>query len=186
MYREKRQEKKEEKKQIDERKTGQLIAGADIASAGLARSLELANEGVAFIMNRDQLFNHKTPIPAGIVATYCIVKSFMKKQGGHVKLFDFDFDVFEHGIYPAVIVVKKTQEGSRFTSEANVIKLVLPEDKRYSKRLKLDEIKDYLIVKPFNKSYDEYIKPGLLYFSEDLSGSPKNLVLKRFIQRDST
>jgi hypothetical protein len=164
----KKDKKKEEKKQIDARKTGQLIAGADIASAGLARSLELANEGVAFIMNRDQLFNHKTPIPAGIVATYCIVKSFMKKQGGHVKLFDFDFDVFEHGIYPAVIVVKKMQEGSRFISEANVIKLVLPEDKRYSKRLKLDEIKDYLMVKPFNKSYDEYIKPGLLYFTEDL------------------
>jgi hypothetical protein len=170
---------KKRKRQVGQTKTGQLLAGADIASAGLARSLELANEGVAFIMNRDQLFNHRTPIPAGIVATYCMVRSFLRKQGGHVKLFDFDFDVFEHGIYPAVIVIKKTQESARFTSEASVIKLVMPEDKRYGKRLKLDEIKEYLVVKPYKKSYDEYVKPGLLYFTEDLERLAEELDVER-------
>jgi hypothetical protein len=88
-------------------KAAQVIAGADIAAAALGRSIELAHEGVGFIMNKDQLFNYKYSTPAGIVATYCILKDLLRSTKCKIKLLDFDFDVFQHGIYPAVIIIKK-------------------------------------------------------------------------------
>jgi hypothetical protein len=88
-------------------KAAQVIVGADIATAALSKSIELAGEGVGFIMNRDQLFNYKQSTSAGIVATYCILEGLLKDRDVEVKLFDFDFDVFQHGIYPAVIIVKR-------------------------------------------------------------------------------
>jgi hypothetical protein len=96
------------KKRIKD-KAGQVIIGADIASAALGKSIERASEGVAFIMNRDQLFNHSSSIPAGIVATYCILEDILNNTEAKVKLFDFDFDVFGHGIYPAVILLSKME-----------------------------------------------------------------------------
>jgi hypothetical protein len=86
------------------RKAGQVLTGADISAAALGKSIELVNDGVAYIMNREQLFYHKTSSPAGILATYCILKAVKPKQ---LKFFDVDFDAFQHGIYPAIVVVKK-------------------------------------------------------------------------------
>jgi hypothetical protein len=88
-----------------------VLMGADIAAAALGKSIELASVGVGFIMNRDQLFNHKYSVQAGIAATYCVLKytleSLQKDREVKTKLIDFDFDVFEHGMYPAVIIVKR-------------------------------------------------------------------------------
>jgi hypothetical protein len=92
---------------IVSKKAEQVLTGADIASTALGKSVELAREGVAYIMNREQLFWHKSPIPAGITATYSILRDALKNSNVRIKLFDFDFDVFKHGIYPAIIVVKK-------------------------------------------------------------------------------
>jgi hypothetical protein len=58
-------------------------------------------------MNREQLFNHRTPAQSGIVATYCMLEQTRKNTDVALKLYDFDFDVFQHGIPPAVVVVKK-------------------------------------------------------------------------------
>ncbi len=88
-------------------KAPQVIVGADIAAAALSKSIELAGEGVGFIMNRDQLFNHRQSTSAGIVATYCMLEGLLRDRDVEVKLFDFDFDIFQHGIYPAVIIVKR-------------------------------------------------------------------------------
>jgi len=88
-------------------KSGQVLAGADIAAAALGKSVELSTEGVAYIMNREQLFYHKSPMLAGILATYLILRDVLENVNAKIKLIDFDFDVFEHGVYPAVIVVKK-------------------------------------------------------------------------------
>jgi hypothetical protein len=87
-------------------KAGQIVTGADIASASLGKSVELVNEGVAFIMNKDQLFNYRFSTPAGIVASYCILEDILKNTRTRVKLFYFDFDVFGHGVHPAVIIIK--------------------------------------------------------------------------------
>ena len=88
-------------------KAAQVLAGADIAAAALGKSIELAQDGVGFIMNKDQLFNYKHSTPAGIVATYCILECLLRNIKAKVKLFDFDFDVFQHGVHPAVIIVKR-------------------------------------------------------------------------------
>lgn len=94
----------------DKKRATQVLTGADVSSAALGKSIEFANE-VAYVMNRDQLFNHRYSTPAGIVATYCILKDTLKSSAARVKLrvklFDFDFDVFQHGIYPAVIIVRR-------------------------------------------------------------------------------
>jgi hypothetical protein len=93
-------------KDIVSRKAAQVLTGADIAAAALGRSVELAKEGVAYVMNREQLFYHKSPMLAGILVTYAILKSVLGNRVAEVKLLDFDFDVFEHGVYPAVIIIK--------------------------------------------------------------------------------
>jgi hypothetical protein len=94
-------------KNIVRSKATQVLTGADIATAALGKSVELANEGTAYIMNREQLFYHKSPMLAGITATYAILRSLLKDINARIKLYDFDFDVFEHGIYPAIVIVKK-------------------------------------------------------------------------------
>jgi hypothetical protein len=91
---------------VKSRRAVQVLAGADIAAAALGRSVELAKEGVAYVMNREQLFYHKSPMLAGMLATYAILKNALKGKVARVKLYDFDFDVFEHGVYPAIIIVK--------------------------------------------------------------------------------
>jgi hypothetical protein len=88
-------------------KAGQVIVGADVAAAALGKSIEFAKEGIAFIMNKDQLFNYKSSEHAGIIATFCILEDLLKNTEAKIKLFDFDFDIFKHGIYPAVIIIKK-------------------------------------------------------------------------------
>jgi len=93
------------------KKAGNVLKGADVAAAALGKSVGLAIEGVAYIMNREQLFYHKSPMRAGIVATYLILKEALRDASAEVKLIDFDFDVFQHGVYPAVVIVKKTQGG---------------------------------------------------------------------------
>jgi len=88
-------------------KAAQVLAGADIAAAALGKSIELARDGVGFIMNKDQLFNYRYSTPAGIVATYCILEGLLRNAEVEIKLFDFDFDIFQHGIYPAVIIIRR-------------------------------------------------------------------------------
>jgi hypothetical protein len=50
---------------------------------------------------------------------------------------------------------------------------------RYSKNLELDEIKEFLEVKPYSKNYDDYAKPGVLYFTKDLNALAKELNISR-------
>ena len=88
-------------------KATQVLNGADIASAALAKSIELASSGVGFVMNKDQLFNHRTSARAGIVATYCMLEQTRRSVNFALKLYDFDFDVFQHGMPPAVVIVKR-------------------------------------------------------------------------------
>jgi hypothetical protein len=45
----------------------------------------------------------------------------------------------------------------------------------YSKSLEYDKIKDYLEITQLSKEYDDYIKPNLLYFTQDLTESAKEL-----------
>ncbi len=88
------------------RRVAQIVAGSDIATAALAKALSMAKEGVAFVMNREQAFYHKSPLPAGIIATYAVLKSWP----GKLELVDIDYDAFQHGIYPALVIAKRKKE----------------------------------------------------------------------------
>ena len=161
-------------------KAPQILAGSDIAQAALAKSIELVAGGVGFIMNKDQLFNHRSSAPAGIVATYCMLEQALKNSAVALKLYDFDFDVFQHGILPAVAIVKKDEKTS-WESELYVVKLKGLSNREYSKKLSLDEIKDYLDIAKYGKTYDEYVKPGLYYFTEDLDIIARKLGVDRVV-----
>jgi len=54
-------------------------------------------------------------------------------------------------------------------TELYIAKLRLTEELRYSKSLNLEDIKNFLEIKPYVKKYEDYIKSGLLYFTEDLN-----------------
>ena len=45
----------------------------------------------------------------------------------------------------------------------------------YGKSLEFDEIREFLEIKQYDKSYDEYIKPSILYFTENLNELAKEL-----------
>jgi hypothetical protein len=51
----------------------------------------------------------------------------------------------------------------------------MPEELRYSKDLRLDEIRGFLIINPYGKDYGKYIEPGLLYFTEDIDELKRGL-----------
>jgi hypothetical protein len=68
-----------------------------------------------------------------------------------------------------------------WTSELYVVKLKMPEGKAYSKSLSLADIKEHLDIKLYNKSYEAYVKPGLLYFTEDLSSLARELSVNRIV-----
>ena len=64
-------------------------------------------------------------------------------------------------------------------SELYAVKLEALSGREYSKKMSLDEIKDYLEITAYNKTYDEYVKPGLLYFTEDLDALARELGVDR-------
>ena len=66
-----------------------------------------------------------------------------------------------------------------WNTELQVVKLRMPGEMKYSKSLNLEDIKGFLEIKPCSESYEEYIKPGLLYFTEDLNTLAKELGVDR-------
>jgi hypothetical protein len=51
-------------------------------------------------------------------------------------------------------------------TELYVVKIDL-KGRSYDKSLTLEEIKEHLRIEPYGKSYDDYVKLGLLYFTQD-------------------
>jgi len=60
-------------------------------------------------------------------------------------------------------------------NELYVVKLKALSGREYSKKMSLEEIKDYLEITAYNRTYNEYVKPGLLYFTEDLNALAREL-----------
>jgi len=59
--------------------------------------------------------------------------------------------------------------------ELYVFRLKTLNGREYSKKTSLVEIKDYLEITMYNRTYNEYIKRGLLYFTEDLNALAREL-----------
>jgi len=65
--------------------------------------------------------------------------------------------------------------------ELYVVKLKALSGRVYSKKMSLDEIKDHLEVIRYGKTYYEYARPGLLYFTEDLNALTKELGVEKIV-----
>jgi uncharacterized CHY-type Zn-finger protein len=61
--------------------------------------------------------------------------------------------------------------------ELYIARLEITEE-RYSKSLNFEAVKDLLELRSYDKSYEDYIKPGLLYFTEDLNTLAKELAVE--------
>jgi len=66
-------------------------------------------------------------------------------------------------------------------TELYVVRLKMPKDKEYAKSLKLEDVREYLEIGPIAKSYESYIKPGILYFTEDLDALARELGVDRIV-----
>lgn len=142
----------------NERSTS-IINGSDIATGALAKAVDMALEGIGFVMNREQAFYHRNPMPAGLLATYAVLKGRWK---GSLKLVDIEYDAFKHGIYPALIIGKREGE----TENLLVASISKEYKDQYSKSLHLTQ--NLLEIKQLDTTYDDYIKPSVVYFTEDV------------------
>jgi len=66
-------------------------------------------------------------------------------------------------------------------TELYIAKLKMPEDKKYDKSLKLEDVREYLEIRSSGKSYENYIKPGILYFTEELNTLARELGVDRIV-----
>jgi len=93
-------------------KRASIVTGSDVACMALRKALQIAREGVGFVMNREQSFYSASPMRAGVLLTYAILNEWSRKgERRVVELIDVDYDAFGHGIYPAL--VKAWHEGDQ-------------------------------------------------------------------------
>jgi len=155
---------------VEKKRIASIVTGSDIATAALAKAITMASEGVAFVMNREQSFYHKNPMPAGILATYTI----LRKWKGALKLVDVDYDAFKHGIYPALIIVKEGRG-----EELLVATIASRYRSLYNKSLHFTQ--DLIELRKLNMTYGNYIVPSISYFSEDMEAIARRLGVRRII-----
>jgi len=66
-----------------------------------------------------------------------------------------------------------------WSTELYTVELRLPKGLEYSKNINLEEIRKYLEIRLRNVSYEDYIKPGLIVFGEDLNALARELSVDR-------
>ena len=86
-----------------------VMLGSDLASITLYLALKHARKAVGFVMPREASFYHRTSQRAGILLTYAVIKS-LENEIEVARLIDLDYDAFQHGNWPALVIVKKKVE----------------------------------------------------------------------------
>ena len=84
---------------------GRIVMGSDLASMALYGALSMVKEAVAFVMPREASFYAKTSQRSGILLTYSVIRSF-RKTIDYVEMIDLDFDAFQHGNYPSLVIIR--------------------------------------------------------------------------------
>jgi len=159
-------------------KAVQVVSGSDVATAALAKAVETLREGFVFVMNREQVFKHGSSALAGIVAAYAV----LRKWDGALKLIDINFDAFDHGIYPALVIAKRGQGTELYVAEAETS---IPKSSRLESVnigtiseivVVLGQLRRRILLEKLPINYEDYMEPGLLYFSEE--ESTENIAMK--------
>lgn len=86
---------------IPDNKVGNVFQGSDLASIALWGGVRWSRSAVGYVMPRESSFCAKFRQRAGLVTTYAVIKDF---EG---ELIDVDYDAFQHGNYPALVILKK-------------------------------------------------------------------------------
>ena len=91
---------------------GQVVSGSDLASMALYVGLNMSRQALGYVMPREASFYAGSSMRAGLLLTYAVLKSF-EKAIERVEMIDLDFDAFQHGNYPSVVIVKLKQQNSK-------------------------------------------------------------------------
>jgi len=83
-------------------KVSNVIQGSDLASIALLGGIQWGKDVVGYVMPRESSFCAKFRQRAGLVLTYAVIRNI--KEG---ELIDVDYDAFQHGNYPALVILKK-------------------------------------------------------------------------------
>ncbi|MCS7106563.1 MAG: N-6 DNA methylase [Acidilobaceae archaeon] len=156
------------------KKASGIVTGSDVAIAALYKALSIARDGVGFVMSRKQAFYSKASVNAGIVATYAVLKSTCADC--LVKLIDVDYDAFGHGVYPALVIALKGKEKK---VELYVLKV---EDGSIPKEYDITKVKPREVK--LNMSYEDYMRPAVLWATEDAKSLAKALDVVRVATGD--
>ena len=95
-------------KEVMGKGASEVVYGSDLASMALYGAMKHTSVALAFVMPRESTFHYKTSQRSGLILTYAVLKRFAEKTE-NLEMIDIDFDAFQHGNYPALVVVKFTQ-----------------------------------------------------------------------------
>lgn len=154
------------KMEIKRSKAASIVTGSDIACMALYKALQLAGEGVGFVMNREQSFYSRSPMRAGILLTYAAVKDACGDKCD-VKLIDVDYDAFGHGVYPALVMVKKMRRKAR--GPVKLYRLTVSSraaSRAIAKDAVLEDVKGAISEEELAMSYEGYMEPEMLWATE--------------------
>lgn len=90
---------------INAKKAASIITGSDISCIILYRALKTVEEGVGFVMYREQSFWSGSSVRAGVITTYAVLKNTCSDC--EIKLIEVDHDVFGHGLCPSLVIAIK-------------------------------------------------------------------------------
>ncbi len=82
-----------------------VVYGSDLATMALYGAMKHKPEALAFVMPRESAFHYKTSQRSGLVLTYSVLKKSEDKIQS-VDMIDIDYDVFQHGNYPTLVLIK--------------------------------------------------------------------------------
>lgn len=89
---------------LPENVAGRIIMGSDLASMALYGALSIAERAVAYVMPREASFYAMSSQRSGILLTYAVLKKH-ETRIDRVEMIDLNFDAFQHGNYPALLII---------------------------------------------------------------------------------
>ncbi len=89
---------------IPQDKVGNVLQGSDLATIALWGGLRWSRGVIGYVMPRESSFCAKFRQRAGLILTYAVLRYFNIENGEFI---DIDYDAFQHGNYPTLVVLKR-------------------------------------------------------------------------------
>lgn len=135
-------------------KINQIINGADISSILLHGCINIAKQEIAFLMPEDVSYSAGSFYGLGKILTHSVIKGY---DG---EIIQINYDAFQHGRLPCIILLRKKWEGKRAGEIRCFSMRGLKWKNAYSKALHLSDV-EYNIEK--QEDYRDYLKKVMIY-----------------------